>query len=68
MIEDLLGEASWPAAILAAVIAIVVGYSMQQDRADRHELRLAVVHECAHAESPATCADAVRQALKASGS
>lgn len=65
MIEDLLGEATWPVAFVAVVLALVLAHGMHEDRANRQQLRLAVVRECVHAEVPADCGAAVKQAIKA---
>ena len=65
MIDDFLGVASWPTAIVAVVCFLIWGFNVHEDRQNYQQLRLAVVHECAHVDYPEDCAKQVQLALKA---
>jgi hypothetical protein len=62
----------WPAAfvvacLLAAAVAVCafVARGEHEDRANRQQVRLATIFECAHAAVPADCAAGVKAAIRA---
>lgn len=65
MIEDFLGEATWPIAVIVCVVVIVGGWSVHEDRSNRHELRRQIVAECADKGDVQACADRLVAATKA---
>mgnify|MGYP001584489573 CR=1 FL=1 len=63
LLDDIIGNAGWPGALLIAVLCGIWAFNVHEDRAVRHDLRVEIVHECADAESPKTCGKNIRIAL-----
>lgn len=66
MIQDILGDAGWPAAIVAVVILLVWGFNVHEDRDDRQEVRLEIIEQCGHEETKDAverCVDRIEAAL-----
>jgi hypothetical protein len=56
---------TWPAAIVAVALVLAFAHGFHEDRSNRAALRLTVVRECAHAESPVACGANIKQAIRA---
>jgi hypothetical protein len=70
MLDDIFGVASWPTALVLAVLASIWAFNVHADRENAQEIRVQIVSACADAatdpdQSAERCAIDLRKALEA---
>lgn len=63
MLENILGDASWPIVALVIAIAAILAYVNHDDNQLRREV--AAVQQCSHVEDAGQCAAQVKEIIKA---
>ncbi len=65
MIDEILGRATWPVAVILVVLTLVVGGNVWKNANDRSELKKEIVHSCAVKDDPVTCANNLIKTINA---